>query len=442
MLKFKDIKEHCNSRLLKETLTYGLGNAFLSLTPIVITPFLTRAFSVAEYGAIDLIYTTVLIIATFASLGLDTALMRFYFDEEARKEELAAFIFMACLASGIIFTGLTFVFFKVFKGFLFSSAKELDAFFTGLLAVPFIVCLNNQLVLLRAQRRAHLFVFISTVNLILTPALTILFEQYLRLGLKSYFIALLISQFISVILALSTLKRSISFKALSGLDKRKVFVFSLPLLIPLVLGAYLGGINKYFLQFYHGLSSVAIFGIGLKITMIIGFFGMSFRQAWFSYAFSKIGSADAEEKYKSAFSGFITVLFLVAFLVIIFAKPVILVISSREYLDARQILPYVCLGTIIVNLSGSFFNLGLHIKKRTGYSLAAYIIGFLVNITAAYLFVPRYSVIGAGISLLLGHISIAMLLLYFSNRLYPVKYNLKLLGIYAVLLLMLGKIWA
>jgi len=441
MLKFADIKVYLDNKLLKETFVYGLGNVFMALTPIIVTPFLTRAFSLTQYGAIDLIYTTVLIIATFAGLGLDAALLRFYYDGESGRSLMVTFVFVACAVSSVIFTVLTILFFIIFKGLLFIDPQELHAFFIGLLAIPFIVCLSNQLILLRAQRKAHVFVLISTVNLVLIPVLTIVFQKYLHLGLKSYFVALVTSQLISVLLGAGTLKDSFSFEALPSGFKNKIFVFSLPLLIPMVLGGFLGGVNKYFLQFYHGLSQVAIFSIGLKITMVIGFFGMSFRQAWFSYALSKMDSPDAKEKYKTAFNIFVTVLFAVAFLVIILAKPLILILSGIEYLDARFILAYVCLGTILINLSGSFFNLGLYIKKHTLYSMFAYILGFMVNILTAFMLVPRYSLLGASVSLLLGHITIAALLLYFSNKFYPVRFNLGLLAAYAVLFLIFAQTW-
>ena len=66
----------------KETFIYGIGNSMFILIPLVLTPFLTRNFTLSQYGTIDLIYTTVLIIALISNFNLDSALLSFYYDEK------------------------------------------------------------------------------------------------------------------------------------------------------------------------------------------------------------------------------------------------------------------------------------------------------------------------------------------------------------------------
>lgn len=425
-MKIFRLSFHIN-QFIKEIFIYGIGNMIFLLVPIVITPFLTRVFTVNQYGAIDLIYTTVLIISMIATLCLDTALLRFYYDDKDKKEIIITSVFMFSFISSLVFCMLSFLFFITFKGAIFKTPEEINALFIALLSIPFTVILTNELMLLRIQRKAFIFVLLSTSNLVISLPLIIFLVKYTTLGIRAVFVATGISQSMLSLIGIFYLRKNFTFSSISLNINKKMLFYSIPLLVPSLVGTFLGNINKYFLQFYHGLSSVAIYGVGLKISMVIGLVVMSFRQAWIPYAFSIMDKEGSREKYNFVFKGFLTLLFILAMLTIIFAKQLILIISNKNYLDAKSVIGYICLGTIFINLSGNFFNLGIHAKKNTVYSLFSYIAGFLINIILAIILVPKYSIIGAGLAMVGGHFVIAMLLFYFSNKVYKIHYDLKLL---------------
>lgn len=394
------------------------------------TPFLTRTFTVNQYGAIDLIYTTVLIIALLANINLDTALLRFYHNEKYNKKTIITSVFILSAILSIIFCLISFLLFIFLKGLIFKSAEEFNALVIALFSIPFVVILTNELTLLRVQRKAYIFVLISFLNLITVFLLTVLFVKYTSWGIKSFFIAMLISYGLISLGTIYYFKESFSFSFLSAKLRKEMLSFGLPLLLPALVGTFLGSVNKYILQFYHNFATVATFAIGLRLSMAVTFIAIPFRQAWFPYVFSIIDKKDdvnTKIRFCFIFRIFIILLFGIITATLIFAKQIVLLISNKNYLSALPVIGYVCLGATFISLSGSFFNLGIFRANKTIYSLIAYSIGFLVNFILAIILIPEYSIVGAGISLLCGHFVTAMLLFYFSNKFYKIAYDLKLL---------------
>lgn len=64
--------------LCRHSLHYLVGRAGLIVVSLVSFPLLTRVFSVAQHGTIDLIAKVVLIAAVMSKMGLQHALPRFY----------------------------------------------------------------------------------------------------------------------------------------------------------------------------------------------------------------------------------------------------------------------------------------------------------------------------------------------------------------------------
>jgi O-antigen/teichoic acid export membrane protein len=61
----------------KDVLTYGFMSALTHMSGILLLPLLTRAFSVDEYSAVDVIATFVALLTTGMKLALPNALVRY-----------------------------------------------------------------------------------------------------------------------------------------------------------------------------------------------------------------------------------------------------------------------------------------------------------------------------------------------------------------------------
>ena len=64
--------------LLNDSLVYGLGGALNKVLALFTFPLLARHFSVEQFGVIDLLNTSVVLLVTLLVFGQDSAVARFF----------------------------------------------------------------------------------------------------------------------------------------------------------------------------------------------------------------------------------------------------------------------------------------------------------------------------------------------------------------------------
>jgi len=77
-------------RLANDSMLYGFGQALGRVFQIVLVPVLTRVFSPAEYGVVDLVMTVAVLATMITVSGMDAALARSFYeapDRESRRRK-------------------------------------------------------------------------------------------------------------------------------------------------------------------------------------------------------------------------------------------------------------------------------------------------------------------------------------------------------------------
>jgi len=399
------------------------------LVAIFLLPLLTKTFTPAQYGFIELVSVTILIISSLSGFNLDSSILRFFHEENAeRKKIIISTIIIGSTLSSAIFSVLLIASLRYLPACLFTLSDSMSPLYIALISMPFMVFVTNILAVLMIQQKSVQYTFFSLFKVISVFILTFILIKVYDFGIAGVFLAnLIVYVILSVVGMFYLVYRNFFRFVFSLVDFKKILFYSSPLILSSLSWILLGNINKYFLRFLDGPESVGIYSVGLEICMVLGVLGAAFRQAWIPYAFSITKDSDNASIYSGMFKKFITVFFIAAIMIAVFAKPAILILSSQKYLPASLIMGYMAVGILFVNLSGSFFNLGVLIKKKTGLSAVAYFLGVVVNVALNLLLIPRYSILGATLALLFGYLVTAGLLLYFSNRVYKISYDLKLL---------------
>ena len=73
-------------RLAWQVLVYGSGRLGLQLFSLITLPVLTRVFTPAEYGIVETVTTLAALVAIIATLALNSAVQRSYFDYTGGRE--------------------------------------------------------------------------------------------------------------------------------------------------------------------------------------------------------------------------------------------------------------------------------------------------------------------------------------------------------------------
>ena len=138
--------------LLSASLVYGLGTIASKFIGFFLLPVFTSYLMPAEYGLFETFNVLFFLLTTIGSLGMDTAMIRFYYDSsEPRYRTLvvSSSLFLA-LTPGIILAGVGLAFSPAINAMLFDGVNHLNILHVTMLAVVVSVVNTVQLALFQA----------------------------------------------------------------------------------------------------------------------------------------------------------------------------------------------------------------------------------------------------------------------------------------------------
>ena len=83
----------------KQSIVYGFGHILARLGTFLLLPLLTHSLTPADYGIISTLYIFIGFAMTFYRYGMDTALMKFYIDENNGKSYFSSILILQLLTS-------------------------------------------------------------------------------------------------------------------------------------------------------------------------------------------------------------------------------------------------------------------------------------------------------------------------------------------------------
>ena len=101
--------------------------------------------------------------------------------------------------------------------------------------------------------------------------------------------------------------------------------------------------------------------------------------------------------------------------ILLTAKPLIILMYGKEYGAVAPAL-YSILWGIVIFPNYKFLTVDFSAKNRLGLSVAASLIGIFVNLAANIYMIPRYGIIGAGISTSLSYTILSIILVVIFKR--------------------------
>jgi O-antigen/teichoic acid export membrane protein len=254
----------------------------------------------------------------------------------------------------------------------------------------------------------------------------------LKLGVRGILLGNLISIAVSwIILGLFTFRYcgfNFHIPKLKAMGK-----YCLPFILAAVGGMIIHNADRIMLNNYTNLAVVGIyalamkFGIGIR-ELVIEPFTLNFGQSRFAI----MKQPQARNIYSRTMTYFVFVIVFVSLGVMFFSKELLMIISAPEFRKAYTVVPLILLSMIFWGMT-YVFQTGILIEKKTRYM-------FFINMTAAILvivlnmiFIPRISMYGAALAIMLANLVTAVITCLISNSLFKIDYEfLRLTKIFAV----------
>jgi O-antigen/teichoic acid export membrane protein len=249
--------------------------------------------------------------------------------------------------------------------------------------------------------------------------------MYLIVVLKKNILGILIAEFIATSIitacAIFNIRKDIKFQ-FSLTRLKELLHFGLPL-VPANLGIIIvNGSDRYFLKYFSNLQEVGLYALGYRIASVVVLAIGAFQLSWGPFLFSIEKEKNAQDIYSRVLTYFLFTVGLLTLGLSIFAKEIVMFLSTPDYYGAYRVVPIIALAYL---LYGAYFavSIGINLKNKTIYFPLVLGLAAVLNLILNYLFIPKYGMMGAAVATLISYFFIALGIYWVSVKYYSINYE-------------------
>ena len=422
--------------LAKDTAIYGVSSIVGRFLNYLLVPIYTISMpaSTGGYGIITNMYAITALLLVLLTCGMETGFFRFANKGGEDPVKVYSTTLLTVGAISLSFLAVCLLFLEPIAGVM---GYEEHPWYLGMMliviamdaiqAIPFAYLrYKNRPIKFAALKM--LFIFANIVYFVFMKGTNVGAAFLINLICTSLVMLCLISEL-----------RGFRYTLDRDLMKR-MFRYSFPILILGIAGILNQVVDKIIFPFVYpdpveADVQLGIYGATSKIAMIMAMFTQAFRFAYEPFVFGKSKEKDNRQMYAQAMKFFI-IFTLLAFLTVMFYLDILRYVIGRDYWEGLKVVPIVMAAEMFM---GVYFNLSFWYKltdeTKWGayFSLTACTIVILMNV----FLIPVYGYMACAWAGFTGY-AVAMLLSYFvGQKKYPIAYDLKSIGGYVLLALMI-----
>lgn len=426
--------------LAKDTAIYGVSSIVGRFLNYLLVPIYTISMpaSTGGYGVITNMYAITALLLVLLTCGMETGFFRFANKGDDDPIRVYSTTLLTVGSISLSFLAVCLLFLKPIAGVM---GYEEHPWYLGMMliviamdaiqAIPFAY--------LRYKNRPIKFAALKMLFIFASIALNIVYFVFMKgTDVGAAFLINLICTSLVMVCLISEL-RGFRYTLDRDLVKR-MFRYSFPILILGIAGILNQVVDKIIFPFVYpdeaeAAVQLGIYGATSKIAMIMAMFTQAFRFAYEPFVFGKSREKDNRQMYAQAMKFFI-IFTLLAFLAVMFYLDILRYVIGRDYWEGLKVVPIVMAAEMFM---GVYFNLSFWYKltdeTKWGayFSITACTIVILMNV----FLIPVYGYVACAWVGFTGY-AVAMLLSYFvGQKKYPINYDLKSIGGYVLLALVI-----
>jgi O-antigen/teichoic acid export membrane protein len=427
--------------LYRHTSHYLGGKVAVMLLGFISFPVFTRVFSVADYGIINLISNTVLLLTVISKFGFQHAVQRYYPESvvSSDPDSLPRYYSTLFYGTALISLVLTLGFAVTIP---LGSARFLGITATGalLLACGLVVIRalrSMQMNLLQMENKTRLYNGLDILQKIVGTGLVCALLFFWRKSVLSVFLgAFAVESIIALQYIPYLVRRRLLMPRMFSVDFfRSAAVFSFPLMAAEISWVVLDSGDRFFVQHYLGTSALgyyaAAYGIAIYLQDVLM---MPLQLALFPVCmnlWTTKGKQETQELLSRSLDQFVMVAVAVIFGAIVTSRDVIVLLASKKFQEAHGLLPYLVIGLVLSAVT-IFFRPGLLIHKRASKIASATLYACILNIVMNIILLPRIGLVGAAVATTVSYGAIVVFLGYESLKVLPFKLEVLAFARYTV----------
>lgn len=412
--------------LLKHSSIYGVGNLLSKAVGFLLLPLYTRYLSPVDYGILELIEAMTSMIGLVASIGIGTAMSRFYFDFEddrSRGAVVSTTFFIATISS-LVFIMPLIPITSILSELIFDSRRYSSFFVVALAGLGLGIVIDVGMMHLRILQRSDIYVAISLATLVLNVGLNIYFIVFQQSGPIGILYSVLITRsIIGIPLVLATLHYTgIRFRWRLAVDLVR---FSAPLVPADVANTIVGYSDRFFINHFISTGAAGIYGIAQKLGAILHLLVTSpFITTFLPRRFEIARDEEAPAIFASIFDAYFLIMLLLSTGLAVYAREVVMILTAAEFHPAAFYVPVIVLTALVMGVK-YHVQFGVFFAKRTVHSMQIEIATMLIHLAGNAVFVPSFGVWGALLAALLAVSSNVTMFYFVARRFYEIPFNFR-----------------
>lgn len=253
------------SELLKNTAVIALGQILTRCISFLLLPLYTAVLNTKEYGTLDLLSSTAMLLVPVVSLELHDSVFRFLIDHRTEPKQAQKVVFNAlAIVSG---SSLLYVLLSAAGGLLFEPDYIVYLTLIVLSGLSLALAGNTA----RGLGDNKTYAVASTVTGSLAVVLNVVFILLFKMGVKGMLLSSILSNLAGTVITLVKYRDYFAFRP-AVLDKklmRNMLAYSLPM-IPNVLSWWIFNTSdRYIIAFFLGVAGNGIYAVANKFPAIL-----------------------------------------------------------------------------------------------------------------------------------------------------------------------------
>ncbi|MEO6866902.1 MAG: oligosaccharide flippase family protein, partial [Gaiellales bacterium] len=252
---------------------YGIGSVASKLIAIALLPIIIRYLEPQSYGIAEVVLMVDLFAAAMFRLGLQNAMMRFYYDSpEHERDQVGQRVVRTTL-------GLTLISLFIGVLMLVLFAKPLAAFFLNTSERDYFIWLaafgmwtsvvySTITATFRLEQRPRAFLVVSLGNVILSAGLTLLFITEFKWGVKGLLLGNFLGYF-GMIPVAALMQRTYVIPRIDRALVGPMLRFALPTIPIAVAFQALTLIDRTIISRTVGLDELGVYGLAARFAAVV-----------------------------------------------------------------------------------------------------------------------------------------------------------------------------
>ena len=427
--------------ILKQFLVIGSGTFINLLLGLIGTPVITRLVDPSQYGQFSMFTTYSGIFMLVLGLGLDQALVRYFYRIDGlayRKSLLIRCIGLPIAGCGVLVAVLSGI-------AILTDRDGADIVQVILFGMNILALLINRFALLtlRLNHESRIYSIVTILNkaayLVIAVALISTSERT-----KHYFELIIATvAACSIATGVAVLKQKSlwcgkqrkEIQLPEEISYSKLIPYGFPLMIANGVYMFFQAIDRICLEYFCDYHEVGVYSSAMSLMAVIAVVRTTFTTIWVPSVVEHFEEDPEDRKYFEQGNRFVSFVMLLFGLTLMFSKDLMVLLLGAEYRSAATIMPFLLFQPIMYTVSETTV-IGITLKKKTYANIVVALIACITNLVGNIALIPQFGPTGAAISTGISYIVFFAARTHFSNRYLHVDYCLKEFAVMTLVTLM------